>query len=155
MHCGPIHRDDDQVFHRALLRVQMIDYFRNKSRVENKLRRSGGVNSRVVFSEPRSTFSRLQLLRRLHRPAMERHSYPITSGQHQQQSPYSATFSQSGLPESEKHEDANENWSEEFSGGDGGEDADNRDGSRKRRRRPMSVSYVSRLALRSSYDGSG
>lgn len=80
----------------------------------------------------------------------QRHSYPIASAQHQQQPPYSATFSHSETPHSENHEDANENWSEEFSGGDGGEDADNQDGSRKRRRRPMSVSYVLRLALRTS-----
>ena len=81
---------------------------------------------------------------------MERHSYATASIQQQQQSPYSATFSQSGLPECEKQEDANENWSEDFSGGDLGEaeqDAGNQDGSRKRRRRPMSVSYVTRTIL--------
>ena len=81
---------------------------------------------------------------------MERHTYPTASGQQQQQSPYSSTFSQPGLPDSEKQEDINENWSEEFSGGDVGEgelDAENQDGSRKKRRRPMSVSYVLRKAL--------
>ena len=77
---------------------------------------------------------------------MERHTYPTSTGQQQQRSPYSATFSQHGLPDSEKHEDTNENWSEDFSGGDVGEaeqDAESHDGSRKKRRRPMSVSYVS------------
>lgn len=87
---------------------------------------------------------------------MERHAYPTSTAQQQQRSPYSATFSQHGLPESENHEEANENWSEEFSGGDVGEgeqDAENQDGSRKKRRRPMSVSYVSGIVIY-IFDGS-
>ena len=79
---------------------------------------------------------------------MEHHPYPTASGQQQQQqSPHSSTFSQPGLPDFEKQEDTTENWSEELSGGDVGEGdpgAENQDGSRKKRRRPMSVSYVSR-----------